>query len=157
MWNIQIYAEYSIKSYTYQDRDFWDIVYLFHFLLILKFTWKNKCVIIPRKLLNRRPMGVKILNIVKTYPCLASCCVHILLSLDICSILHTIPGPSVLLREPHSYLHQLPLPFAFLPATIKPFPPSSKLKFVHLLQISPQMQFSYIIEAIRYKLYILLT
>ena len=26
------------------------------------------------------------------------------------------PGPSVLLRELHGYLHQLPLPFAFLPA-----------------------------------------
>ena len=43
-------------------------------------------------------------------------------SLDTRSILHTTPGPSVLLREPHGYLHQLPLPFAFLPATIKPFP-----------------------------------
>ena len=78
-------------------------------------------------------------------------------SLDTCSILHTTPGPSVLLREPHGYLHQLPLPFAFLPATIKPFPSFSKIKFVHLPQISPQMQFSYIIEAIRYKLYNLLT
>ena len=72
------------------------------------------------------------------------------------SILHTTLGPSVLLREPHACLHQLPLPFSSLPATKKPFPPSSKIIFVHLLQISPQMQFSYIIEVIKYKLYNLL-
>ena len=63
-------------------------------------------------------------------------CRH-LVSLGTQSIFHTTPGPSVLLREPHRCLHQLPLPFPFLPASIKPAPPSSKITFVLLLQISP--------------------
>ena len=58
-------------------------------------------------------------------------------SLGTCSILHTTPGPSVLLREPYSYLHQLPLPFAFLPATIEPFPTSLKITFVKNIYICP--------------------
>ena len=78
-------------------------------------------------------------------------------SLSTCGILRTTLGPSVLLREPHACLHQLPLPFSSLPATKKPFPPSSNTVFVHLLRISPQRQFSYIIEVIKYKLYNLLT
>ena len=53
------------------------------------------------------------------------------------SILHTTPGPSVLLREPHTCLHQLPLPFSFLPATIKPFPTSLKITFVKNIYICP--------------------
>ena len=78
-------------------------------------------------------------------------------SLGAHNIFHTTPGPSVLLREPHSCLHQLPLPFPFLPATIKPVPPSSKITFVLLLQISPQTQVSYITEIIKYKLHNLLS
>ena len=78
-------------------------------------------------------------------------------SLGTHNIFHTTPGPSVLLRETHSCLHQLPLPFPLLPATIKPVPPSSKITFVLLLLISPQTQVSYITEIIKYKLYNLLS
>ena len=53
-------------------------------------------------------------------------CRH-LVSLGTHSIFHTTPGPSVLLREPHRCLPQLPWPFPFLPASIKPAPLFSKL------------------------------
>ena len=52
MWNIQIYAEYSIKSYTYQDRDFWDIVYLFYFLLDFKIYMEESVCDNSKKIIN---------------------------------------------------------------------------------------------------------
>ena len=131
--------------------------FFFIFYLILKFTWKNKCEI-PRILWNRRLMWMsKDIKYNKDLSLSGLLLCRHLVSLGTHSTFHTTPGPSVLLREPHSCLRQLPSPFPFLPATIRPVPPSSKITFVLLLQISLQTQVSYINEIIKYKLHNLLS